>query len=60
MTNANNNNKKITEKYVICIRLLKAIANEDEMIQNEALYFESDVQTVKVCLDGAETTIGKC
>ncbi|GAB1869263.1 ObirObp2 protein [Camponotus japonicus] len=34
-----------------------AIANEDEMIQREALDYETDVQTVKVCLDEAETTI---
>ncbi|XP_011268026.1 uncharacterized protein LOC105258462 [Camponotus floridanus] len=34
-----------------------AIADEDEMIQMEAVDFETGIQTIKDCLDGAETTI---
>lgn len=48
---------KITKKYII--RLLKAIADDEETIQQVAANFETDVQTVKICLAGAETTVGK-
>lgn len=48
---------KITKKYII--RLLKAIADDEKIIQEIATNFETDVQTVKICLAEAETTIGK-